>query len=66
MAPIRVNIVSPGFVVPKSPEIEKYARQFPAERIASPEEVADAYIYLMGNPYTTGMSVVIDGGARLI
>ena len=66
LAPIRVNVVSPGFVAPKSPEIEKYAQQFPTGKIASPKEVADAYIYLMGSPYTTGMSVVIDGGARLI
>ena len=66
LAPIRVNVVSPGFVAPKSSEIEKYAQQFPAGKIASPKEVADAYIYLMGSPYTTGMSVVIDGGARLI
>jgi len=66
LAPIRVNVVSPGFVAPKSPEVEKYAQQFPSGKIASPEEVADAYIYLMRNPYTTGISVVIDGGAMLI
>lgn len=66
LAPIRVNIVSPGFVAPKSPEVAKYAQQFPSGRIASSEEIADAFIYLMGSPYTTGTSVVIDGGARLI
>ena len=66
LAPIRVNVVSPGFVAPKSPEVVKYAQQFPIGRIASPEEVADAYIYLMVSPYTTGTSVVIDGGVRLI
>ncbi len=66
LAPIRVNVVSPGFVAPKSPDVEKYARQFPSGKIASPEEVADAYIYLMESSYTTGLSVVIDGGARLI
>ncbi|WP_245619898.1 SDR family oxidoreductase [Desulfobacter vibrioformis] len=66
LAPIRVNIVSPGFVAPKSQAVEKYAQQFPSGKIALPEEVADAYVYLMANPYTTGISVVIDGGARLI
>ncbi|WP_321415545.1 SDR family oxidoreductase [uncultured Desulfobacter sp.] len=66
LAPIRVNIVSPGFVTPKSSQVEKYAEQFPLGRIASPEEVADAYIYLMKSPYITGTTVVIDGGARLI
>ena len=66
LAPIRVNVVSPGFVAPKSPEIEKYAQQFPVRKIASPKDVADAYLYLMGSPYTTGISVVVDGGAMLI
>lgn len=65
-APIRVNVVSPGFVGPKSPEVENYAQQFPLGRIASSEEVADAYVYLMGSAYITGTTVVIDGGARLI
>ena len=66
LAPIRVNVVSPGFVAPKPPEVEAYAQQFPSGKIASPEEVAEAYIYLMESSYTTGLSVVIDGGARLI
>ena len=66
LAPIRVNVVSPGFVAPKSPEIEKYAQQFPIRKIASPKDIADAYLYLMGSRYTTGISVVVDGGAMLI
>jgi NAD(P)-dependent dehydrogenase (short-subunit alcohol dehydrogenase family) len=66
LAPIRVNVVSPGFVSPKSPEIEQYAQQFTSGRLASPEEIADAYIDLMRSSYITGTSVVIDGGARLI
>jgi NAD(P)-dependent dehydrogenase (short-subunit alcohol dehydrogenase family) len=40
--------------------------QFPLGHIASPEEVAETYVYLMTSPYTTGTIVVIDGGARLI
>jgi len=66
LAPKRVNVVSPGFVAPKSQEVEKYAQQFPLGRIASDEEIAETYIYLMASPYITGTSVVIDGGARLI
>ena len=66
LAPIRVNVVSPGFVGPKSKEVEKYAQQFPLRKLALPEEVAKTYIYLMSSSYTTGTSVVIDGGARLI
>ncbi len=37
LAPIRVNAVSPGFVAPKSQEVEKYANQFPLGKIALPE-----------------------------
>ncbi|GBD98664.1 3-oxoacyl-[acyl-carrier-protein] reductase FabG [bacterium BMS3Abin07] len=66
LAPIRVNVVSPGFVGPKSREVEKYAQQFPLRKLALPEEVAETYIYLMASSYTTGTSMVIDGGARLI
>lgn len=66
LAPIRVNSVSPGFVEPKSNEIQKYALQFPIPRLASQEEIAQAYVYLMMNRYTTGTNIVIDGGARLI
>jgi len=66
LAPIRVNVVSPGFVAPKSQEVEKYAQQFPLRKIALPEVVAETYMYLMANSYTTGTSIVIDGGARLL
>lgn len=66
LAPIRVNVVSPGFVAPKSEDVENYSRQFPCGRIAEPAEVAGAYIDLMMNSYITGHSLVVDGGARLI
>ena len=66
LAPIRVNVVSPGFVAPKSPEVENYAQQFPLGKVASPEEVAEAYICLMASSYVTGTIAVVDGGARLI
>ena len=66
LAPIRVNIVSPGFVAPKPPEAEKFAEAFPLGRFADPFDVAKAYIHLMENAYITGMTMVVDGGARLI
>ena len=66
LAPIRVNVVSPGYVAPKSADVEQYVQCFPAGRVASVDEVAEAYIYLMKSSYTTGVSLVIDGGARLI
>lgn len=66
LAPLRVNAVSPGFVKPKPTEVQEYASQFPAKRLASVSDVAMAYIYLMANPYATGTVTVVDGGARLI
>lgn len=66
LAPLRVNAVSPGFVEPKPREIQEYAGQFPSKRLASVNDVAMAYLYLMTNPYVTGAITVVDGGARLV
>lgn len=66
LAPLRVNVVSPGFVEPKPQEILEYATRFPAGKIASLDDVAKAYIGLLANPYITGTVSVVDGGARLI
>ena len=66
LAPLRVNAVSPGFVQPKPDAVEEMSKQFPAKRLASAEEVASAYLWLMESQYTTGTVSVIDGGARHI
>lgn len=66
LAPLRVNAVSPGFVEPKPKPVLELAKQFPVKRLASLDEIASAYLWLMLNPYITGMVTVIDGGARLI
>ena len=66
LAPLRVNAVSPGFVEPKPGEIRKLSENFPARRLARPEEVVSAYLWLMGSSYVTGMVVKIDGGAVLL
>ncbi len=66
LAPLRVNVVSPGFVAPKSRETEEYARKFPAGKLTQPEDVAEAYVYLMESQYITGTTIVVDGGARLV
>jgi NAD(P)-dependent dehydrogenase (short-subunit alcohol dehydrogenase family) len=54
------------FAGPKSGEVEKYAQQFPLKKLASLEEVAETYIYLLVSSYTTGTCTVVDGRARLI
>ncbi len=66
LAPLRVNVVSPGFVEPKPKEVHEYARQFPVKRLASAKDIAMVFLHLMTSPYITGSVTVIDGGARLV
>jgi NAD(P)-dependent dehydrogenase (short-subunit alcohol dehydrogenase family) len=76
LAPIRVNIVSPGIV--KSPlwdampEAERdalykdMADRLPLRHVGAPEEVAQSYIYLMKQTYGTGQVIGVDGGGAFI
>lgn len=76
LAPTRVNVVSPGWVdTPMWDEIVRDAKpgffkdmsgRLPAGRIATPADIARAYIYLMASDFTTGETIHIDGGQRLI
>jgi len=76
LAPTRVNIVSPGWVdTPmftelagehKSGLFENMAGQLPIGRIAKPDDVAPAYLYVMESEFTTGQTLRIDGGQSLI
>ncbi|RAH62815.1 short-chain dehydrogenase [Aspergillus piperis CBS 112811] len=77
LKPIRVNAVSPGLV--KTPlwndlmneEEQEGLCQFaaaknPTGRVGLPEEVAEAYIYLMKDVNVTGRIVSSDSGALLV
>jgi NAD(P)-dependent dehydrogenase (short-subunit alcohol dehydrogenase family) len=76
LAPIRVNIVCPGVV--KTPlwadmtEADRDAlyQQMGAKllvgHVGEPEEVAEAYLYLMRQSYGTGQVIVVDGGGALV
>jgi NAD(P)-dependent dehydrogenase (short-subunit alcohol dehydrogenase family) len=66
LSPLRINCVSPGFVQPKPEAVREHALQFPVKRLASLDEVASAYLWLMTSPYVTGTVTVVDGGARLL
>jgi NAD(P)-dependent dehydrogenase (short-subunit alcohol dehydrogenase family) len=76
VAPTRVNIVSPGWVdtpmwdeivgEAKSGFFADMAARLPARRIATPADVAPAYVYLMESDFTTGETIHIDGGHSLI
>ncbi|MFC3741641.1 SDR family oxidoreductase [Paractinoplanes deccanensis] len=73
LAPIRVNAVKPG--VTRSPlwgdgeDVETLyattAATVPLGRVGEVSDVAGAYLYLMGQPFTTGTILTVDGGALL-
>ncbi|MFH0132779.1 SDR family oxidoreductase [Variovorax sp. VaC1] len=76
LAPIRVNLVSPGFVrtplwagIPEAQREAMYAERgaaLPVGRVGEPEDIAQTYLYLMTNRYATGQAVVVDGGGVLV
>ncbi len=69
---IRINAVSPGLVdtpwwdfVPRENRQEafrQYTANIQAQRVAQPEEIADAIVFLAGNAYMTGKVIGCDGG----
>lgn len=71
LAPIRVNSVSPGLVLTErlAPWPVEQLRQFtsrqPLPRAGQPEELAQAYLFLMRGTFTTGQVITVDGGATL-
>lgn len=69
LAPIRVNAVCPGFVdtTPSTEGRFQYVKDIspnlPLDRLGNADEIAEAYLYLFGNAYSTGGVIVVDGGA---
>lgn len=69
LAPIRVNAVSPGYIdtpghggPERAATLARVAAAIPAGRPGRPEEVAQAILYLLTNPFSTGTVLDIDGG----
>ena len=75
-APTRVNTVSPGIIdTPlwdRMPPADRHALfkmtadTLPARRIGHAEDVGQAIIFLMTNPFATGSVLHLEGGARLV
>ena len=42
------------------------AARLPSRRVPTPADIAPAYLYLMESEFTTGETIHIDGGQRLI
>lgn len=77
LKPIRVNVVSPGPVLTEmwdtsidSEVKEKLVNGVPASvptgRLAQPEDIAEAYLYVMKNPDVTGTVVDTNSGNLLV
>jgi len=76
LAPIRVNTLCAGvidtpmldrvFGDQRSQIVDAIAQKLPVQRIGTPEEIADAILFLMGNGFITGTTLLIDGGDALV
>jgi len=62
---VRVCGVAPGPVAVDPEQQERRAAETLLGRVGSPEDVAEAVVYLAGAGFVTGTSLVIDGGRLL-
>jgi pteridine reductase len=66
---VRVNAVAPGTVSPPpgmSPElVESIRRRIPLAHLGTPDDIADAVVFLARSPFVTGQEVRVDGGRSL-
>jgi NAD(P)-dependent dehydrogenase (short-subunit alcohol dehydrogenase family) len=76
LAPIRVNAVSPGVVRTnlwqsmsadeREHLYESVGKALPVGRVGEPSDIAQAYLFLMQEGFSTGQTVVVDGGTVLV
>ncbi|MBD5796675.1 short chain dehydrogenase [Bacillus pseudomycoides] len=76
LAPIRVNIVSPGIIdTPSRSKMplkardkfyKEIANKLPVKRVGQAKDVADGVLYLMQNQFVTGTTLHVEGGHTLI
>ncbi len=73
LRPVRVNGVCAGAVdtelwhrLPEAERLTMFERigaRLPVGRVGKPEDIAEAYLYLMKTGFSTGETIVVDGGA---
>ena len=76
LAPIRVNTIQPGLIdtplidelvgARKQDLLAMQSARLPVKRIGTPEDIADAVLFLMKNGFVTGITLTVDGGHTLI
>ncbi|HEX2292352.1 MAG TPA: SDR family oxidoreductase [Gaiellaceae bacterium] len=62
---VRVAGIAPGPVAVAPEQEERRAAESLLGRIGTPEDVADAVVYLAGAQFVTGATLVVDGGRLL-
>ncbi len=76
LAPIRVNVISPGLIdtplwggmddASRNEFFNTEAQRLPARRIGQPSDVGEAFLYLATQGYTTGTVLSLNGGWTLV
>jgi NAD(P)-dependent dehydrogenase (short-subunit alcohol dehydrogenase family) len=76
LAPIRVNAVCPGPVITemwgslsqedRAAMSERIGQTLPVGRAGEPHDLAQAYLYLMREGFSTGQVIIVDGGTTLV
>jgi NAD(P)-dependent dehydrogenase (short-subunit alcohol dehydrogenase family) len=76
LAPVRVNCVCPGLVLTdvwagmpadqRDEQLRRMTAMQPLPRAGDPDEIAEAYLYLMCGGFSTGQVLVVDGGRTLV
>jgi pteridine reductase len=66
---VRVNAIAPGAVLLPDDwtdgDAERLIRTTPLARLGSPDDVAQAVLYLVDAQYVTGETIVVDGGRHV-
>lgn len=68
LAPVRINVVCPGFIERFSSDDERYSSvkslggNIPLGKLGTHMEVVLGITYLLENTYSTGASLLVDGG----
>lgn len=71
LAPIRVNVVNPGFVETElannqpAENLRKVKNSTLTNKLGKPEDIAEAYLYLMKDASVDGTAIVSDDGRSL-
>lgn len=75
LAPVRVNAVSPGLIATplwsgmaedkREAMFTSAAQRLPVRRVGQPEDIANAVMFLVTTPFTTGSTVRVDGGGAI-